>query len=142
MASSMQTLRSFASKAGGFGVIPAWRRVKDGMVDFGVGQPARDCLPKALMQRAAAELLQSQDVDERLYLQYGAAQGERDYLTSVAQMLNEHAAASMGSQSNFPLSKAEPNTIMATNGVSQGVDFICAALAEKGDIVLMVRMFS
>ncbi len=110
-----------------FAAQPAWRRVRPGVLDLSVGQPSRDLLPRAELERAAAHRLDpATGGDERRFLQYGPSQGDAGFLGRLADLLATHYGRPV-----------DPATLFVTNGVSQGLELVCSVLAGPGRKILV-----
>jgi DNA-binding transcriptional MocR family regulator len=109
-----------------FGVLPAWQRIRDGVIDFSVGQPSRDMLPLAELAEASRHCFSSASGDERRYLQYGPSQGDTGSLERLATFLE--------SEYGHPV---DHGTLFVTNGVSQGLELVCAMFTRPGQKILV-----
>jgi DNA-binding transcriptional MocR family regulator len=106
------------------------------VIDFGAGQPSPSLLPLALLRKAAANRLGS---DNAAYLAYGAEQGDGYFRQALANFLREHI--------QMPV---ELNDLFVTGGASQGLDLICTLFSRPGDTIfveepsyfLALRIFS
>ena len=94
-----------------------------GVIDFGVGHPAADLLPRELMQRAAALRLGQNDAS---LLQYGLEQGDGYFRLALASFLSRHYGFPVGMDDLF-----------ITCGASLGLDLICTLYTRPGDVVLV-----
>ncbi len=95
----------------------------EGMIDFGVGQPAPSLLPLAALREAAAHCL-SQDDASLLY--YGANYGHGYFRLALAQFLSEGYG--------MPV---EAEHLFVTTGASQGLDLICTLFTRPGDTIFV-----
>lgn len=95
----------------------------EGMINFGVGQPAANLLPLDLMQAASERFYQTA---EPLDLNYGLLQGDPRYLESLATFLSHNYHSSISADSLF-----------LSGGCSQALDFICAHFSKAGDTIFV-----
>ena len=93
------------------------------VIDLGVGHPAPDLLPLALLRDAAALRLGHGDAT---LLQYGFEQGDGYFREALAAFL----AAQYGQP-------AAPDELFVTAGVSQALDLICTLYTQPGDVVFV-----
>ncbi len=94
-----------------------------GFIDLGSGDPPLSLLPLDLI-RCAAEVRFAEN--DPVFLQYGAEQGDGYFRLALADFL------SMGY--GFP---ASPDNLLATNGVSQGLDLICTLFTRPDDVIFV-----
>jgi DNA-binding transcriptional MocR family regulator len=93
------------------------------VIDFGAGQPSPGLLPLALLRKAAADRLGS---DNAAYLAYGAEQGDGHFRQALANFLREHI--------QMPV---ELKDLFITGGASQGLDLICTLFSRPGDTIFV-----
>lgn len=93
------------------------------VIDLGIGHPAPNLLPLALMRVAAAERLGSGDAT---LLQYGFEQGDGYFLRALAAFL--------GAEYGQPVA---PDDLFVTAGASQALDLICTLYTQPGDVVFV-----
>ncbi|MFQ5613926.1 MAG: PLP-dependent aminotransferase family protein [Anaerolineae bacterium] len=98
-------------------------QVPAGMIDFGVGQPGLSLLPLAVMRQAAAHRLGQPDPT---LLQYGAEQGDGRFRLALAEFLSEGYGIAV-----------EAEQLLITNGVSQGLDWVCHRFTRPGDTIFV-----
>jgi DNA-binding transcriptional MocR family regulator len=94
-----------------------------GVIDFGLGHPARDLLPFDAMREAAQRSFASGDPD---FLQYGLEQGNPYFRAALAAFLGEAYG--------MPVA---PEALFVSNGVSQALDLACTLFTQPGDVVLV-----
>ncbi len=94
---------------------------KPGMISFAGGNPAKSALPDGLCAEIAQEVLQK---DGKAILQYGATEGYPPFLES----LKAYAEDTLGA----PLP-----CVLPTTGSTQGMDLLCKALIDPGDVILV-----
>lgn len=94
-----------------------------GVIDFGVGHPAADLLPRTILQQAAAQRLAQPDA---ALLQYGLEQGDGYFRLALAQFLSRHYGQPVGYDDLF-----------VTCGASLALDLICTLYTQPGDTVLV-----
>lgn len=94
-----------------------------GVVNFGIGQPSPDLMPRQLLREASNAFLNSADP---LELNYGERQSDAGFREALAELLT----GQYGHQ-------ASPETLIATGGNSQALDFVCGHLAREGDTVFI-----
>jgi len=94
-----------------------------GTINFGIGQPSADLLPVDLMRQASESFFDSAQPSE---LNYGAAQGDEQFLHSLAGFLT----AGYGSV-------ATPESLFVTGGNSQALDLVSTVFAKPGDTVFV-----
>lgn len=92
-------------------------------IDFGLGHPANELLPRELLRRAAAERLSRPDAT---LLQYGLEQGDGYFRSALAAFLTR--------QYGFPLTLDD---LFVTCGASMGLDLICTLYTRPGDVVFV-----
>lgn len=93
------------------------------IISFGGGNPAKECFPKEQIQQITDELL-SNEAD--VLLQYGATEGymplRRAYLEHILPENGLHG---------------ELDNVLALTGSMQGLDLLCKAVVNPGDVVLV-----
>ena len=85
-----------------------------GTINFSVGQPSADLLPLALLG-AAGERFFAGAVP--LELNYGQRQGDARFRAALAAFLGAAEGVAV-----------DPDSLMLTGGISQGLDFACGRL--------------
>ena len=103
-------------------------QVAEGVIDFGVGQPAEAILPLTLLRQAADHRFTQEDP---AILQYGPEEGDGYFNTALAKFLTAEyglTAAGNGVQSDH---------LFVTNGVSQALDLICTLYTKPGDLIFV-----
>ncbi len=95
---------------------------KPGIISFAGGNPGTFALPNEDVARIAGELLLSQG---KALLQYGATEGYFPLRESLVEYIEDTFQAEFA-----------PNEILITSGSMQGLDLLCKALINPGDIVL------
>ncbi len=96
---------------------------RPGMISFAGGNPAGDALPDEECARLAKEVLQE---DGKRILQYGATEGYPPFLESLAAYVKPL----------FPFPVTTENLLPIT-GSTQGMDLLCKAFLNPGDVVLV-----
>ena len=94
---------------------------KPGMISFAGGNPAKSALPDDICAEIAKEVLQQ---DGKAILQYGATEGYAPLLES----LRAYAEEALG---------CKVDGILPTTGSTQGMDLLCKALINPGDVILV-----
>lgn len=94
-----------------------------GVIDFGLGHPAADLLPRSILQQAAAQRLAGPDAN---LLQYGLEQGDGYFRLALAEFLRRHGVGPVGYEDLF-----------VTCGASLALDLICTLYTQPGDTVLV-----
>lgn len=94
-----------------------------GVIDFGVGHPAAELLPRTILQEAAAQRLAQPDAS---LLQYGLEQGDAYFRLALAEFLTRHGLGPLGYEDLF-----------VTCGASLALDLICTLYTQPGDTVLV-----
>ena len=97
--------------------------VPQGMINFGIGQPAPALLPLVELRKAAAHRLGQ---DDSSLLAYGAAPGDGHFRLVLARFLSEGYG--------LPV---EAGQLLVTNGASQGLDMLCTFFANPGDTIFV-----
>ena len=98
-------------------------QVSEGMIDFGIGQPAPALLPLVAMREAVADRLNQ---DDPSLLAYGAMPGDGYFRLALARFLSE--------QYKLPV---EAGQLFITTGASQGLDLICTLFTQSGDTIFV-----
>ena len=93
-----------------------------GIISFAGGNPSNDALPHELCADIAKDVLLQ---DGKKILQYGATEGYSPFLDSLQAYLEANY--------DFPV---ERRNILPLSGSTQGVDLLCKALLNPGDVVL------
>lgn len=96
---------------------------RPGMISFAGGNPASDALPDAQCARLASSALTA---DGKRILQYGATEGYPPFLESLLGYLQN--------QFSFPIGK---ENLLPITGSTQGMDLLCKAFLNPGDVVLV-----
>lgn len=96
---------------------------RPGMISFAGGNPANDALPDAQCAKLAAGALTA---DGKRILQYGATEGYPPFLESLLGYLQ--------GQFTFPIGK---ENLLPITGSTQGMDLLCKAFLNPGDVVLV-----
>lgn len=94
---------------------------KPGMISFAGGNPAKSALPDNVCARIAKDVLEK---DGKTILQYGATEGYAPLLES----LHAYAEDALGCQLDC---------VLPTTGSTQGMDLLCKALINPGDVILV-----
>lgn len=93
------------------------------MIHLGVGQPDPALLPVTLFKEAAAHHF---NLNDGALLAYGAERGDGRLLHALAQFLTDGYG--------MPV---QDNELFITNGISQGVDWVCHCFTQPGDTVFV-----
>ena len=94
-------------------------------INFGIGSPARETLPREEIRQIASELLADPVIGPRM-LSYGAPQGERELREAVADVLLRPRGV-----------EADPDNIMIVNGGIETMNLLCQLFIEPGDTILV-----
>lgn len=94
-----------------------------GTINFGIGQPSADLLPVDLVRQASQSFF---DNAQPLELNYGATEGDRRFLDSLAAFLTKAYCSEISSDQLF-----------VTGGASQALDLVSTVFADPGDTVLV-----
>jgi DNA-binding transcriptional MocR family regulator len=94
-----------------------------GVIDFGLGHPAAELLPRTILQQAANQRLAQPDA---ALLQYGLEQGDGYFRLALAEFLGRHYGQPTGYDDLF-----------VTSGASQALDLICTLYTQPGDTVFV-----
>lgn len=97
--------------------------LRPGIIELGWGHPDPALLPAANIARAAEIALRCASATA---LAYGAEQGPRQLLASLAGWLSQREGAAI-----------RPEQLFITGGVSQALDLLCTLLSRPGDAVLV-----
>jgi len=97
--------------------------IPPGFIDLGLGDPQFSLLPLDLIQQAAQECLSQK---KREFLQYGAAQGDETFRSSLAEFLTRGYGCPV-----------DPGSLFITNGASMGLHLICTLFTRPGDTVFI-----
>lgn len=103
-------------------------QVAEGVIDFGVGQPAEAILPLALLRQAADHRFAQGDPT---VLQYGPEEGDGYFNGALAKFLT--AAYGLTATGRG----VESDQLFVTNGVSQALDLICTLYTKPGDLIFV-----
>lgn len=98
-------------------------QVPEGVIDFGVGQPADSILPLDLLRQAAEHRFAQADP---ALLQYGPEEGDGYFNRALADFLSTEYGEPV-----------QPEQLFVTNGVSQALDLVCTLLTKPGDLILV-----
>ena len=94
-----------------------------GTINFSVGQPSADLLPLKLLASGGERFFADAAPFD---LNYGQRQGDARFRAALAAFLAQ--------SSGTPV---DPDSLMLTGGISQGLDFVCGRLAKAGDVVFV-----
>ena len=104
--------------------IPTYQTyVPEGMIDLGMGNPDISLLPLDMVHRASEACFAREDLS---FLQYGAEQGHGYFRLALAQFL--------GQGYGFPV---DFDNLFVNNGISNGLDAICAHFTHPGDTIFV-----
>lgn len=93
------------------------------IISFAGGLPAKECLPLKEIADITQELLAAADVS---LLQYGTTEG----FLSLRQQLVEYVR-------DVGITGIDTDNTLVISGGQQGIDLLCKALLNKGDVVLV-----
>ena len=93
------------------------------VIDFGLGHPAADLLPRTLMRRQRLCAWARPDAS---LLQYGLEQGDGYFRLALAQFLSRRYGLGVGMEDLF-----------VTAGASLGLDLICTLYTQPGDVIFV-----
>ncbi|MCH5163216.1 MAG: PLP-dependent aminotransferase family protein [Clostridiales bacterium] len=93
------------------------------MISFAGGMPAAECLPREIIAGISAEVLSRPDASR--LLQYGQTEGLPEL---NAELINYLASIGI---------KASTETVQVVSGGQQGLDLMCKAFINKGDVILV-----
>jgi 2-aminoadipate transaminase len=106
------------STAGSFDGAP-----ERGTINFSVGQPSADLLPLKLLASGSERFFADAAPFD---LNYGQRQGDPRFRAALADFLAKAYGAPV-----------DPDSLMLTGGISQGLDFVCGRLAKAGDVIFV-----
>ena len=92
-------------------------------IDLGLGDPQLALLPQEMIHQAARDRL---SMDDPMYLQYGANQGDGPFRHSLAKFLEKGYG--------FPV---DPGELFITSGASMGLHLVCSFFTQPGDTVFI-----
>lgn len=95
---------------------------KPNMISFAGGNPAMSSLPDEMVEEIASDCLKK---DGKRILQYGATEGYPPLNESLKQYVND----------NLDIN-TDDCLILPTTGSTQGMDLLCKALINPGDVIL------
>jgi len=105
-------------------VIPTYQTyVPEGMIDLGVGNPDFALLPLDMLRRAAEACFAK---GNPTFLQYGTEQGNGYFRLALADFLSQGYGFSV-----------DFDTLFVNNGISNGLDSICAHFTRPGDTIFV-----
>ena len=93
------------------------------VIDFGLGHPASDLLPRTILQEAAARRLGQPDAS---LLQYGLEQGDGYFRLALANFLTPRYGFEVGYDNLF-----------VSAGASLALELICTLYTQPGDVVFV-----
>ena len=94
---------------------------KPGMISFAGGNPAASALPDAKVAEMAQKVLSE---NGKAILQYGATEGYAPFLESLKAYVEQQLGC-------------EVPGVLPTTGSTQGMDLLCKALINPGDVILV-----
>ena len=97
--------------------------IPEGMIDLGVGNPDFSLLPLEMLQRASDACFAKGNPD---FLQYGTEQGHGYFRLALAEFLSQGYG--------FPV---DSDALFVNNGISNGLDAICAYFTHPGDTIFV-----
>lgn len=97
-----------------------------GLISFAGGNPDPALFPIEAIQKSVKEILEE---DGKQALQYGPTEGYRP----LREYISKVSMASAG------VSNVTPDQIQIVNGSQQGIDLLCKAFLDKGDVVICER---
>jgi DNA-binding transcriptional MocR family regulator len=97
--------------------------VPEGMIDFGIGQPALSLLPVEILQQAAEHRLKQRDPS---ILQYGTEPGNGYFRLALSEFLSDGYNMSVSADQLF-----------ITSGATQGLNLLCTYFARSGDTIFV-----
>jgi len=97
--------------------------VPEGMIDLGVGNPDFSLLPLNMLHRASEACFARKDPT---FLQYGTEQGHGYFRLALAEFLSQGYS--------FPV---DFDNLFVNNGISSGLDAICAYFTHPGDTIFV-----
>jgi DNA-binding transcriptional MocR family regulator len=116
-----------------------------GMIDFARGHPNSSLLPVEEARCLLEKLSQAGDESNNVLLnalQYGSEKGNEGFREELQSFLKRHTVeddfGEMSPQSE-QCREDELSFLFITNGVSHGLDLLCATQSKPGDVVLVER---
>jgi DNA-binding transcriptional MocR family regulator len=97
--------------------------VPEGMIDFGIGQPALSLLPVDILRQAAEHRLRQGDPS---ILQYGTEPGNGYFRLALSEFLSDGYKMPVNADQLF-----------ITSGATQGLNLICTYFAGSGDTIFV-----
>ena len=97
--------------------------VPEGLIDFGIGQPAVSLLPIEKLRQAAEHCLKKGDPS---ILQYGTEPGNGYFRLALSEFLSEGYKMAVSHDQLF-----------ITSGATQGLNLICTYFAKSGDTIFV-----
>ncbi len=94
-------------------------------INFGIGSPAKETLPREQIRQIADELLADPVIGPRM-LSYASPQGEKELREAVADVLLRPKGVD-----------ADPDNIMIVNGGIETMNLLCQLFIEPGDVILV-----
>lgn len=94
---------------------------KPGMISFAGGNPAASALPDETVSRLAQQVLAD---NGKTILQYGATEGYPPFLESLHTYCEQQLGCAIP-------------CVLPTTGSTQGMDLLCKALINPGDVILV-----
>lgn len=94
---------------------------KPGMISFAGGNPAASALPDETVSRLAQQVLAE---NGKAILQYGATEGYPPFLESLYAYAEQQLGCAIP-------------CVLPTTGSTQGMDLLCKALINPGDVILV-----
>lgn len=116
-----------------------------GMIDFARGHPNSSLLPVEETRCLLEKLSQTGDESNNVLLnalQYGSEKGSEGFHEELKSFLKRHTADDDFGEMSTQLERCredELNCLFVTNGVSHGLDILCATQSRPGDVVLVER---
>ena len=93
------------------------------LINFAVGQPSPDLIPRDQVQALASQAL-TQAPDTAF--NYGEPQGEPEFRAMLADFLRQQGQAA-----------THPERLFLTAGTSQGLELICERFTQPGDVIFV-----
>jgi len=97
--------------------------IPEGLIDFGIGQPALSLLPVKILRQAAEHRLKQGDPS---ILQYGTEPGNGYFRLALSEFLSDGYRMSVSADQLF-----------ITSGATQGLNLICTYFARSGDTIFV-----
>ena len=97
--------------------------IPEGLIDFGIGQPALSLLPVKILRQAAEHRLKQGDPS---ILQYGTEPGNGYFRLALSEFLSDGY--------RIPVSADQ---LFITSGATQGLNLICTYFARSGDTIFV-----